>query len=101
MRIVETPSDNSKNIWPLLTNPQPDEVLFLYLTVFATIISYVLVREIGTVQKPIYYTSRPIKDAETRYSRIEKIMLSLLILARRLHPYFQSHTVAVLTDLPL
>ncbi|KAK2999168.1 hypothetical protein RJ639_022612 [Escallonia herrerae] len=40
-------------------------------------------------------------DVETRYSKIDKIALALIISARRLRPYFQSHTIIVLTDQPL
>ena len=73
---------------PLLTSPQPSDVLFLYLVVSATAASSVLVREEGVVQRLIYYINRLIKDAETRYTKIVKIMLALIILARCLHPYF-------------
>ena len=73
----------------------------MYLAVSLTIVSSMLVREEGTVQRPIYYTSKLVKDAETRYTRIEKIILALLTSAQRLCPYFQAHTIAVLTDLPL
>ncbi|KAK3007892.1 hypothetical protein RJ639_015233 [Escallonia herrerae] len=41
------------------------------------------------------------EDVETRYSKIDKIVLALIISARRLRPYFQSHTIIVLTDQPL
>ncbi|KAK3011810.1 hypothetical protein RJ639_012571 [Escallonia herrerae] len=40
-------------------------------------------------------------DVETRYPKIYKIALALIISARRLRPYFQSHTIIVLTDQPL
>ncbi|KAK3022349.1 hypothetical protein RJ639_047054 [Escallonia herrerae] len=42
-----------------------------------------------------------IEDVETRYPKIDKIALALIISARRLRPYFQSHTIIVLTDQPL
>ncbi|KAK3008061.1 hypothetical protein RJ639_013198 [Escallonia herrerae] len=35
---------------------------------------------------------------ETRYPRIDKVALALVISARKLQPYFQSHTIVVLTD---
>ena len=66
-----------------------------------TVVSSILVREEGTVQRPIYYVSKLVKDTETRYTRMKKIILTLLTSARRLCPYFQAHTVAVLTDLSL
>ncbi|KAK3031413.1 hypothetical protein RJ639_037411 [Escallonia herrerae] len=53
------------------------------------------------VQKPIYYVSKVLQDVETRYPKIDKIALALIISARRLRPYFQSHTIIILTDQPL
>ena len=86
---------------PLLTSPQPGDTLLMYLAVSPTAISFVLMHEEGTVQIPIYYISKLVKDTETRYTRVEKIILALLTSVRRLCPYFQAHTVVVLTDLPL
>ena len=61
----------------------------------------VLIREEGTVQRPVYYTSRLLRDPETRYSKVEKVVLSLVTSAQKLRPYFQSHAVIILTDQPL
>ena len=63
---------------PLLTSPQPDDVLFMYLTISPTTVSSVLVHDEGTVQRPIYYTNWLLKDPKTRYSKEEKIVLSLI-----------------------
>ena len=60
-----------------------------------------LIYEEGTIQRPIYYVSRLIRDVETRYSKIEKIALALIISAQHLHPYFQAHIIAVLIDITL
>ncbi|KAK3022920.1 hypothetical protein RJ639_046464 [Escallonia herrerae] len=60
-----------------------------------------IVREGDGVQKPIYYVSKVLQDVETRYPKINMIALALIISARRLRPYFQSHTIIVLTDQPL
>lgn len=49
----------------------------------------------------MYYVSRALREAEVRYPFIERIVLSLMITARKLHPYFQSHTIRVITDLTL
>ncbi|XP_038986795.1 uncharacterized protein LOC120112114 [Phoenix dactylifera] len=64
-------------------------------------VSSVLVREESKLQKPVYYTSRVLRGAETRYSKLEKTAYALVVSARRLRPYFQAHTVAVLTDQPV
>ncbi|KAK3025198.1 hypothetical protein RJ639_043535 [Escallonia herrerae] len=45
--------------------------------------------------------SKVLQDVETRYLKIDKIAVALIISARRLRPYFQSHTIVVLTDQPL
>ena len=49
----------------------------------------------------MYYASKGLVDSETRYPLIEKLALALVISARRLRPYFQAHTIHVLTDQPL
>ncbi|KAK3012931.1 hypothetical protein RJ639_008583 [Escallonia herrerae] len=64
-------------------------------------VNTILIREEDGIQKPIYYISKVLQDVETRYPKIDKIALALIISARRLRPYFQSHTIIVLTDQPL
>ncbi|KAK2996935.1 hypothetical protein RJ639_026503 [Escallonia herrerae] len=86
---------------PLLSKPFPGEDLLIYLSVTEVSVSTVLIREEDGVQKPIYYVSKVLQDVETRYPKIYKIALALIISARRLRPYFQSHTIIVLTDQPL
>ena len=38
---------------------------------------------------------------EERYPRMEKLAFALIMAARKLKPYFQAHTIIVLTDQPL
>ena len=38
---------------------------------------------------------------EKRYPRMEKLAFALVTAARKLKPYFQAHTIIVLTDQPL
>ncbi|RVW62879.1 Gag-Pol polyprotein [Vitis vinifera] len=52
-------------------------------------------------QKPIYYVSRALAGVETRYSKMELMALALRSAAQKLRPYFQAHSVVVLTDQPL
>ena len=49
----------------------------------------------------MYYTSKTLLLADTRYSPAEKIALALITSARKLRPYFQAHTIEVYTDCPL
>ncbi|KAK3012671.1 hypothetical protein RJ639_009867 [Escallonia herrerae] len=85
----------------LLTKPIPREELFLYLAVAESIVSAVLVREEDHRQLPIYYVSKVLQGAEQRYLNTEKLAFALLITARKLRSYFQSHMIVVLTDKPL
>ncbi|KAK3012500.1 hypothetical protein RJ639_008524 [Escallonia herrerae] len=86
---------------PLLIKPVTGEDVFLYLSISEVAVSTVLIREEEGKQRPIYYISKVLQDVETRYPQIEKVALALVISARKLKPYFQSHTVVVLTDQPL
>ncbi|KAK3024680.1 hypothetical protein RJ639_043202 [Escallonia herrerae] len=86
---------------PLLSKPVMGEDLFLYLAVAESAVSAVLVREQDGQQLPVYYVSKVLQGAEQRYPNAEKLAFALLNAARKLRPYFQSHTITVLTDKPL
>ncbi|XP_050257778.1 uncharacterized protein LOC126702949 [Quercus robur] len=47
------------------------------------------------------YASWALRGAEERYPSMEKLTFALVIVACKLKPYFQAHTVIVLTDKPL
>ncbi|XP_042515235.1 uncharacterized protein LOC122089568 [Macadamia integrifolia] len=83
---------------PLLSQPEPGEELQLYLATSVVAVSVVLGREEGKTQRPIYYVTHVLLEAETRYRRIEKFALGLIVTTRKLRPYFQAHTITVLTD---
>jgi len=73
---------------PILAKPKEGELLYLYTAVSRTAISGVLVREDHEGQKPIYYVSKTLIDAETRYPAMEKLALAVVMSARKLRPYF-------------
>ncbi|KAL2246210.1 UNVERIFIED_CONTAM: Retrovirus-related Pol polyprotein from transposon [Sesamum indicum] len=86
---------------PLLANPREGDVLYLYLAVSDDAVSSVLIKEEGKVQNPVYYVSKMLQGAETRYAEIEKLALAVVVTARKLRPYFQSHRIVVRTNHPL
>ena len=86
---------------PLLTPSIEEEDLFLYLVVSQIAVNSALIREELRVQRPIYYTSQAFQGAEARYPRIEKMVFSLIVVSRKLHPYFQAHTIFVMTNQPI
>ncbi|KAL2246834.1 UNVERIFIED_CONTAM: Retrovirus-related Pol polyprotein from transposon [Sesamum indicum] len=86
---------------PLLANPREGDVLYLYLAVSDNAVSSVLIKEEGKVQNPVYYVSKMLQGAETRYAEIEKLALAVVVTARKLRPYFQSHRIVIRTNHPL
>ena len=73
---------------PIMVSPSDGELLTLYLAVSDFSTSAALVRERDRAQQSVYYYSRALRRAEERYSKMEKIVLALVIIARRLRPYF-------------
>ncbi|XP_074357417.1 uncharacterized protein LOC141697100 [Apium graveolens] len=86
---------------PILSNPKVGETLVLYLAVSSFTISVVLVREKDSIQLPVYYVSKRLADAETRYTNLEKLAYALILASRKLRPYFQGHKIEVQTSYPL
>ena len=68
----------------------------MYLSVSDHAVSAMLLRDRG-VQQPVYYVSKTLVDAETRYSPLEKLVLALVHATRKLPHYFQAHAMYVLT----
>ena len=77
------------------------EVLFAYITEASHVVSLVLIRINNGVQRPIFYVSKSLHEAEVHYLPLEKTILAIVHATRKLPHYFQSHTVVVLTQLPL
>ncbi|KAK0581869.1 hypothetical protein LWI29_018988 [Acer saccharum] len=87
---------------PLLVKPLLGEELQLYLAVSETATSGALVKECNDgAQRPIYYVSRALSKSEKNYTILERLAFALVTTARKLRPYFQAHTVAVVIDQPL
>ncbi|CAA0832558.1 Unknown protein, partial [Striga hermonthica] len=87
--------------FPLLTKTEPGDELVLYISVGTFSLSSILLRESAGAQHPIYYTSRVLQGADSRYSDVEKAALTVVITARKLRPYFLNHTIIVRTNFPL
>ena len=86
---------------PILSKPKVGKILLVYLAVPDKATSVALVQDEGGVQKPVYYVSKALTNAETRYPVADKMAFALLITAAKLRPYFQAHPIAVLTNFPL
>ena len=86
---------------PIMSSPVVDEVLFAYIAIAFYAISFVLIRVDSDIQRPVYYVSKSLNEAEVRYLPLEKALLAVVHATRKLPHYFQAHTVVVLTQLPL
>ena len=86
---------------PIMSRLEGDEALFAYIAVASHAVSLVPIRVDSGVQRPVYYVSKSLHKAEVRYLPLEKAILAMVHGTRKLPHYFQSHTVVVLTQLPL
>ena len=78
-----------------------DEVLFAYIAMASHTVSLMLVWVDGGVQRSVYYVSKSLHETEMHYLPLEKAILAVVHSTCKLPHYFQSHTVVVLTQLPL
>ena len=75
--------------------------MFAYIAVASHTVSLVLIQDDSGVQKLVYYVSKSFHKAEVRYLLLERAILVVVHATRKLPHYFHSHTVVVLTQLPL
>ena len=69
-----------------LLKPIEGENLYLYLVISEEAVNAFLVREEEKVQWLVYYVSKRLLDAETRYPELEKLALALMVTSRKLRP---------------
>ena len=84
-----------------MSRPEVNEVLFAYIVVASHAVSLVLIQVDSGVQRPVYYVSKSLHEAQVRYLPLKKAILAVVHSTHKLPHYFQSHTVVVLTQLPL
>jgi len=91
----------------VLTAPQPNEDLLLYIAATNRVVSTVLVVErqeqghVYKVQQSVYFISEVLNETKTRYPHIQKLIYSILITPRKLKHYFDGHHIMVTTSFPL
>nr|GEX87592.1 putative reverse transcriptase domain, ribonuclease H-like domain protein [Tanacetum cinerariifolium] len=83
---------------PTLTAPRVGETLTMHLIASKESISDVLAAKRNEGWTPIYFVSRVLQGAELNYPTLEKLVLALVHVARRLRRFFQAHTIIVLTN---
>ena len=87
---------------PILASPEASDMLYLFLAVLDVSMSSALFKEDeNRKQRSVFFVSKSLFKAKTRYTRLEQAALALLMVAKKLCPYFQAHPIVVLTNLPL
>jgi hypothetical protein len=89
---------------PILTSPQDDEPLYLYVTATTQVVSVVIVIErteeghAVPVQRPVYYISEVLSETKVHYSQVHKLLYAVVLARRKLHYYFEAHPVTVVSS---
>ena len=83
---------------PTIQAPVHKKPLLLYLATNAYAIGALIAQEDGSgIEQPMYYISRALKDAETRYPRIERACLAIVYALQRLRHYLLAYEVWLMT----
>ena len=72
-------------------------MLYLYLTSSEVVSSIFIRKDENRIQLSIYYISKVLYNVKTKYSKMEKMIYALIIPTQHLRPYFQAHSMIVLT----
>ena len=74
---------------PVLASLEVGETLFIYLEVSDVSVSAALFKEDENRKHgPIFFVSKSLVDAETRYNHLEQAALALQVETKKLRPYF-------------
>ena len=92
---------------PILVPPTKGEHLLLYIAATTQVVNTAMVVEWEEeghalkVQRHMYFISEVLSDSKTHYPQIQKLLYAVLITKRKLHHYFESHPVMVVTSFPI
>ena len=92
---------------PVLVPPIEDEALLLYVAATTQVVSAAVVverQEEGhalPIQRPVYFINKVLSDTKTCSPHIQKLIYAIILARRKLHHYFESHPVTVVSSFPL
>lgn len=85
----------------VLTKPYARETLFVFLVISPKEVNAMLVKETQQDYRWVYFTNKVLQVLKSRYLKIKKVDLVLVVMARRLRQYFLSHPIIVQTDVSI
>ena len=72
-----------------MASPGAGDTLYLYLEMSKASVSAALFKKDENRKKrPIFFISKSLSEAETRYTRLKQVALALYVAAKKLRPYF-------------
>src|ERR1041384_2046584 len=86
---------------PILAVPKERENLYLYVAARSSVVSTALVVEraeegkVQSIQRPIYYLSMLLTKSQQRYPHYQKLVLAIIMNARKVSHYFDEHPVTM------
>jgi hypothetical protein len=92
---------------PVLTPPQDDEPLYLYVAATTQVVSAIIVVERAEeghalpVQRAVYYISEVLSETKARYPQVQKLLYAVVLARRKLRHYFEAHPIMVVSSFPL
>jgi hypothetical protein len=89
---------------PTLSSPKQGQPSILYVSAMHSVVSRALVIEkevtkeskVMKQQFPIYFVSEVLTESKKYYSKMENFCYVVVMSARKLHHYFEAHTIKVL-----